>query len=50
MKIDEFDLYLKKEVQKEKNEECKKRKYRCYGCPFEEDCDEEMILNSLDEW
>lgn len=48
--MDDFGKWLKNEVAKEKSKECKKRNGVCYGCSFEEDCEYEELLNSLDEW
>lgn len=46
----EFDRWLKNESDKEKEKECKLRDNECYGCPYEDECQEEELMNSLDEW
>ena len=46
----EFDNFLKEETEREKIEECKKRKNECYGCLYEESCAYEELLNDLEEW
>ena len=49
--IDDFSDWLEQEHAKEKANACMKHlKDGCYGCPFEESCDEEELLNSLEEW
>lgn len=46
----DFDKWLKYEHEKDKTKVCNQRKGECYGCPYEEDCQYEELLNSIDEW
>lgn len=46
----DFDKWLKSESEKDKNKECKARDNNCYGCPYEEDCSHEDLINNLEEW
>ena len=45
-----FDNWLKQEREREMEEECSLRQGNCSDCSFQEDCSEDEILRSLDEW
>ena len=48
--MDEFSKWLKSESEKDKAMACNKCKHICDDCPYQEDCEQEELLNSLDEW
>ena len=48
--ISEYVVDMRAEELRERKKECSKRDGECWGCPYEEACEEEEILNSLDEW
>ena len=46
----DFDRWLQHENDKMQIEECYKRNHRCDGCPYEEECQYDDLMNSLEEW
>lgn len=48
--ISEYIENMEAEQLREQKKECNKRDGECWGCPYDEVCEEEEILNSLDEW
>ena len=46
----EFDEWMKRESEKERNEECRKNKRECSKCKYLENCQYEEMLNSIEEW
>lgn len=48
--MNDFDDWLKNERDKDREQECEARDYECYGCPYEEECSQEDLINNLEEW
>ena len=46
----EFDEWMKRESEKERNKECRKNKHECSKCEYLENCQYEYMMNSIEEW